>query len=146
MAILVSSATMIASDGGNDIVMPTTTPEFVNTNSLNYNLINSTIDFRMENNGVLEYVGASTLPCVISAKYSYPYLTGGLIGGICIYKNGIQLLDSINYDNRAPEIINYKLDLEPNDYIELWANSNILQLPVYLTQCQLSVIGWSLIG
>lgn len=144
MDILVSSATMMAQDGGNEIIMPTTPPEFVNTNSLTYSLINATSDFRMPINGTLEYIGASRLPCVISAKYSYPYITGNFIGGICIYKNGQQLADSINYDNREPQIISYRLDLNQNDYLEVWLNSNILQIPLYLTQCQLSVNGWSL--
>lgn len=144
MNILVSSATMMASNNGDDIIMPTTTPEFVNTNSLTYSLLNNTDDFRMPINGALEYIGNSVLPCIIFARYSYPSLTSSLIGGICIYINGQQIPESINYDNRNPEIIAYQLNLNPNDYIELWANSNILQLPVYLTQCQLSVVGWSL--
>lgn len=145
MSLNMSSAIMVASDFGNPITTPQSTQEFSNTSTdLTFSLVNNTSDFRMSENGKLEYIGLVPLQCIVSASYGYCFFSGDLVGGIALYKNGLQLADSINYDILDPAILNYQMTLNPNDYLEVWINSTVLQMPNYLTQCELNVTGFSI--
>ncbi len=144
MALVLTGATIIANDSGN-IITKNMTSSWANMNSLTFSLVNSAGGFSMPSNGRIRYQGLLSTACIVSAKYSVATAGYALSMGISIYKNGSQLTDSISYDVQSPEVINFQVTMDNNDYIEIYGNSNQTLTPAELIQCQMSIFSMALI-
>jgi hypothetical protein len=146
MDLILSSAVMVANDNGNIITVGNLGNEYQNlSDSLTFRLKKSVGNFAMPINGRIVYQGSEPIESIVCAKFSMFFGSVGSSLGIALYKNGVQIEESISLDCESPEIMNFPVSLSNNDYIEVWANSSQLLKPAELIQCQFSIFNMTLI-
>ena len=144
MILFLSSAVMTASNGGDGIPITLGEPYQNLADNATYSLATSSGSFSMPVNGRIQYNGNMTsVPCIVSAKFSLRRDEGVLLGA-ALYKNGLQIAETIILDPIEPTILNYPITMDKDDYIELWGNA-LYGDSLILVQCQLSVFNVSLL-
>ncbi len=144
MGLFLSSAAMTASNGNSGLPMILGESYENLGDSVTYSLATSSGSFSMPVNGRIQYNGNMIgVPCIVSAKFSLRRDEGVLLGA-ALYKNALQIAETIILDPIAPTILNYPITMEKDDYIELWGNV-LYGESLILVQCQLSVFSFSLI-
>lgn len=138
-----SKAVIKSSNNGNSMIA-NLNENFQNlADIVNYQLVSNSTDLSMQQNGRITYTGSEKIDFIVACGYSLLTTISGISMGVCLYKNGEQVEESIIFDPNQPIILNFPITLKIGDYLEMWANcSSSEQLEII--QCQLSITGYSL--